>query len=117
MQQLLEQQECYGVLGKIHLLWEIIFHIYYLKKGNVVHFKIIILFYLLTQSLYAKPIIYFVLSNNFLNISELITVEDEPINTPQNSWLNLVSPKFFRSLSAQASSLPGTHFQSAKKLL
>ena len=64
MQQLLELLELFGALEKIHLLWVITFHIYYSKKGNVVHFRLILFIFLLAQSLHAKPIIYFILSND-----------------------------------------------------
>ena len=64
MQQQLEQQVCYGALEKIHLLLGITFLIYYSKKGNVVHFRLILFIFLLAQSLHAKPIIYFILSND-----------------------------------------------------
>ena len=57
MQQLSELLELFGALEKIHHLLEIIFHICYLRKENVVHFKLILFIFLLAQSLNAKPII------------------------------------------------------------
>jgi len=47
--------------------------ILYLKKGNVVHFKILFLICILSINIYAKPIIYFIISNNCTYCRGLIT--------------------------------------------